>query len=63
MVNRSERRRLLESYRPSMDSRGVLARAVAGLLVVVALSLVGLSYPDEPATTVAKTTPPAANGR
>ena len=44
MVNASEKRRLLESYRKPVNARAAIARAVAGLLIVAIVALIGERY-------------------
>ncbi|HYH43807.1 MAG TPA: hypothetical protein VD867_17695 [Burkholderiales bacterium] len=44
MVNASEKRRLLESYRKPVNARAAVARAAAGLLIVAIIAFIGERY-------------------
>ena len=64
MLTPAEKRQLKAPHRAQIDGRAVVAKSVAGLIVLAGLALIGLSTtPDELTTsTAALSAPRAATG-
>ena len=63
MVSSSEKRRLLESCREPVNAWGVIAKSVAGLLIVALVALFGTSYSGEGERDAGAPTPRVVSGR
>ena len=63
MVSSSEKRRLLDAYSDPVNVRAAIAASAAGLLVVLSLGLIGLTYPVEVEPSAAVSSPRVASGR
>ena len=47
MINSEQKRKLIADYRGSLDERLIVARSVAGLLIIVLIVVTGATSPDE----------------
>lgn len=63
MISSSEKQRLLNDYRAPINARAAVARAAAGLLIVLGVSLIGLSATGQPDSVAAISSQQAASGR
>jgi hypothetical protein len=61
MLSPSEKRKLKASQRAQIDGRAVVAKSVAGLIVLIGIGVIGLSTaPHEVTTTTASISAPRA---
>lgn len=56
MVSPDEKRRLIADYGGPMRPRAIVAKALAGLLIVAVIAAIGASYPERDETRVARGT-------
>jgi hypothetical protein len=63
MVSSSEKRRLLEQYREPLNAHAVLAKAVAGLVIIFGIAMIGLTAPVDGDTRAELKMKQAASGR
>ena len=47
MINSVQKRKLIADYSGALDERLVVARSVAGLLIIVLIAVAGATSPDE----------------
>lgn len=47
MISSSEKQRLLDAYRAPPNAQAALARAAAGLVIVLGIAFIGIDYSDE----------------
>ena len=47
MINSEQKRKLIADYSASLDERLIVARSVAGLLIIVLIALTGAISPEE----------------
>jgi hypothetical protein len=63
MVSSSEKNRLLEAYREPVDAHVAVAKAVAGLVVIISIAVIGAAQPVEDERTAQVSSEQAASGR
>ena len=53
MIGREEKQRLVEAYRDAGATRGLVVRAIAGLVIILTMASVGVAVaPDAPVASV-----------
>ena len=63
MVSSSEKRRLMEAYRDPVGARAAVAKAVAGLLIIIGVAVIGATQPVEDEQTAQVSSRQAASAR
>ena len=63
MVSSSEKRRLMEAYQDPVGARAAVAKAVAGLVVIISIAVIGTAQPVEDERTAQVSSEQAATGR
>ncbi len=63
MISSSEKQRLLEAYRAPCNARAAVARAAAGLAIVLGITLIGVNSSGDVEQRVAISPQQAASGR
>ena len=63
MISSSEKRKLLEQYRDPIYARAAIVKAVAGLLIVLGVALVGTTSPLDADQTAGVSSQQVAKGR